>query len=280
MQAENERKLKLILGKVVTIEAGKVIYEFRDPLGAGDVYFIIAGMIKMECVLSTDHSLQYYLQPGSVFGLEETLDSEARISRAVAIEKVMLFKWSRSNFYQAANDSRNLAIVTIKSLSRLIRILNAGYSELLGHGSPADAVLTEDNRLGEIDLSIGSSFRVESHHHLRRTFRDKQVLIKEGDIQKHVFWLLSGEVFVTKNVAGKLKVLATLGKGELIGEMSFFDKCLTSATVIAKGDVQAMVFSKKNFKEIFFKNRKWVKQLLLSLSRRVTLMVRKFYKVK
>ena len=33
----------------------------------------------------------------------------------------------------------------------------------------------------------------------------------------------------------KYKVLTTLGKGELIGEMSFFDKSVRSATVIAKG---------------------------------------------
>ena len=71
----------------------------------------------------------------------------------------------------------------------------------------------------------------------------------------------------------KYKVLTKVGKGELLGEMSFFDKSLTSATVIACGEVEALVFSRTNFKEIFFTNPKWIKQLLYTLSKRIVNMV-------
>jgi CRP-like cAMP-binding protein len=67
-----------------------------------------------------------------------------------------------------------------------------------------------------------------------RRFRDKQVIIREGDIQQKIFWVLEGEVYVTRRVGDKYKVLTTLGKGEIIGEMSFFDKSVRSATVIAR----------------------------------------------
>jgi len=73
----------------------------------------------------------------------------------------------------------------------------------------------------------------------------------------------------------KYKVMATLGKGELIGEMSFFDKSVRSATVITKGPVEALVFSKENFQEIFAASPQWTKRLLISLSSRIRQMIEK-----
>ena len=73
----------------------------------------------------------------------------------------------------------------------------------------------------------------------------------------------------------KFKVMATLGEGELIGEMSFFDKSVRSATVITKGPVEALVFSKENFQEIFAASPQWTNRLLVSLSSRIRLMMDK-----
>jgi len=106
-----------------------------------------------------------------------------------------------------------------------------------------------------------------------RKFADKTVLIKEGDVQQEIFWILAGEVYITRKMGDKYKVLATLGKGELIGEMSFFDKSVRSATVITKGPVEALVFSKENFQEIYAASPQWTKRLLLSLSSRIKVMI-------
>ena len=108
-----------------------------------------------------------------------------------------------------------------------------------------------------------------------KKYGDKTVLIKEGDIQQEIFWILSGEVYITRKMGDKFKVMATLGQGELIGEMSFFDKSVRSATVITKGPVEALVFSKENFQEIFAASPQWTKRLLLSLSSRIRLMIQK-----
>jgi CRP-like cAMP-binding protein len=108
-----------------------------------------------------------------------------------------------------------------------------------------------------------------------KQYADKTVLIKEGDVQQEIFWILSGEVYITRKMGDKYKVMATLGQGELIGEMSFFDKSVRSATVITKGPVEALVFSKENFQEIFAASPQWTKRLLLSLSSRIRLMIEK-----
>ena len=108
-----------------------------------------------------------------------------------------------------------------------------------------------------------------------KTYGDKTVLIKEGDIQQEIYWILSGEVYITRKMGDKFKVMATLGKGELIGEMSFFDKSVRSATVITKGPVEALVFSKENFQEIFAASPQWTNRLLVSLSSRIRQMMDK-----
>ena len=108
-----------------------------------------------------------------------------------------------------------------------------------------------------------------------RQFKDKQILIREGEIQQKIFWILEGEVYITRKMGDKYKVLATLGKGELIGEMSFFDKSVRSATVIAKGAVTALEFSKENFADIYAASPMWTRRLLVSMAKRIRLMVEK-----
>ncbi len=108
-----------------------------------------------------------------------------------------------------------------------------------------------------------------------KKFRDKQILITEGEIQQKIFWILSGEVYVTQKVGEKYRVMATLGKGEIIGEMSFFDKSVRSATVIAKGDVETLEFSKENFADIYAASPQWSRRLMVSLAKRIRFMVEK-----
>jgi len=102
-----------------------------------------------------------------------------------------------------------------------------------------------------------------------RRFKDKQILIREGDVQQKIYWILSGDVYITQKLGDKYKVLATLGRGELIGEMSFFDKSVRSATVIAKGDVHALEFSRENFADIYAASPVWTRRLLVALARRI-----------
>ncbi len=108
-----------------------------------------------------------------------------------------------------------------------------------------------------------------------KKFHDKQILIREGEVQQKIFWILSGEVYVTQKVGEKYRVMATLGKGELIGEMSFFDKSVRSATVIAKGDVETLEFSKENFADIYTASPQWSRRLMVSLAKRIRFMVEK-----
>lgn len=106
-----------------------------------------------------------------------------------------------------------------------------------------------------------------------RTFPDKHILIREGQVQRSIFWILSGDVYVARRVGKSYRVMATLHEGEIIGEMSFFDKSVRSATVISKGEVKALVFSAESFRELFAASPQWSSRLLLSLSSRICAMI-------
>lgn len=81
---------------------------------------------------------------------------------------------------------------------------------------------------------------------LGRLFAGGEVLFREGERGDHMYVIQSGtvEVFTTRN--GTEIRLATLGEGDIIGEMAIFGKEPRSATVRAVGEVRALTVDKRN----------------------------------
>jgi len=70
-----------------------------------------------------------------------------------------------------------------------------------------------------------------------RRLRRGDVLFREGDAGKELFFIRSGTVIVSKHVKGRVEqVLARLGSGDFFGEMSLFDDQPRSATIQAEED--------------------------------------------
>ena len=68
-----------------------------------------------------------------------------------------------------------------------------------------------------------------------RRLRRGDVLFREGDAGKELFFIRSGTVIVSKHVKGRVEqVLARLGPGDFFGEMSLFDDQPRSATIQAE----------------------------------------------
>lgn len=80
-----------------------------------------------------------------------------------------------------------------------------------------------------------------------RKFRDGEIIFREGDASQSAFVLLSGEVVLTKKGARGDIQLATLGAGEMFGEMGVLDGSIRSATARAKGSVSVRVIPRDDF---------------------------------
>jgi CRP-like cAMP-binding protein len=272
--------MELSGGDIIKLEPRDRIYSRSDNPGKKPVFFLVAGLVKIEYNLPGDIKFSSYIQPNTLFGIEEPIMEMSRLADVHSIERSQVYRWDLANFYSATETSHRLAIASIRSLSRLLRILNSEYSELSRNSRIKLSPINEDiNEISEIANALEEATGKPIQNNLKKTFKDKQIIIKEGELLDHLFWVLSGQAYITKKIDNKYKVLTKVGKGELLGEMSFFDKSLTSATVIANGEVQALVFSRASFKEIFFGNSKWVKQLLQLLSKRIVTMVTRLSRI-
>ncbi len=60
-----------------------------------------------------------------------------------------------------------------------------------------------------------------------------EAIIKEGDVGESAYLIESGTVEVSRSVDDRKVVLASLGTGEIFGEMSMIDDCPRGATIIA-----------------------------------------------
>jgi CRP-like cAMP-binding protein len=75
-----------------------------------------------------------------------------------------------------------------------------------------------------------------------RTYNPGDVIFKEGDDAKgEAFMVHIGTVEVRKLIAGEQRLLATLKKGELLGELALFRNAPRSATAIAAEPLTLMV---------------------------------------
>ncbi len=80
----------------------------------------------------------------------------------------------------------------------------------------------------------------------KKALADDTPIIREGVKNAHLFILLQGSL---KIVDSKLGTIATLGTGEIVGEMSFVDEAPPSASVIADGDCEVLELSHAELEE-------------------------------
>ncbi len=119
-------------GEKIIIEPGDIIYKQNHTPEEKPVYFIIAGLVKLEFNSKNGTVFPHYLQPDNVFGIIEPLTNTNRLTNAYAMEKTMLYRWTIEDFYTASSISWELTYIAITGLTRLLRILNAEFGEKLG----------------------------------------------------------------------------------------------------------------------------------------------------
>ena len=104
-----------------------------------------------------------------------------------------------------------------------------------------------------------------------KIFEKGDYIIKEGEKSNDVYLILKGRIKVSKSGKdeNKIKILTILGPGEIIGEMSFFDSSVRSASCIADSKVIVVAFTAETFSEIYKVHPRWFEQILKSLSKRI-----------
>lgn len=102
-----------------------------------------------------------------------------------------------------------------------------------------------------------------------------EVIIEENSLGEALYLIENGEVEVIK-VKGRFKeVIATLGRGEMFGEMSLVENELTSATVQALTDVDLFVIHRADFESLIGKDDKLALKIYKSFCKTLSERLRK-----
>ncbi|MDP6708292.1 MAG: EAL domain-containing protein [Alphaproteobacteria bacterium] len=78
----------------------------------------------------------------------------------------------------------------------------------------------------------------------RRSFAAGEQIFDEGDLGDVAYIVESGSIALTRELAGEMVRIATLGTGEIVGEMALIDDAPRSASAVAEVDTQVFVIER------------------------------------
>lgn len=101
------------------------------------------------------------------------------------------------------------------------------------------------------------------------SIKANQILIREGESSKSMYWVQQGQMVVTKKRQAEEVILGHVYEGELVGEISFLDKESRSATVKALTDCELVEIPQETIDNIFKTQPKWLEILVMTLAERL-----------
>jgi hypothetical protein len=105
-------------GEQMRVDPGKVLYKRGDPVTGPAIYYIVAGLVRLDLDLAGPERLPVLECP--------------RLTGAYCMENSLLYRWDKDGFDLASSVSWELAFNTITGLTHLLRILNAEFGDRLG----------------------------------------------------------------------------------------------------------------------------------------------------
>ena len=115
-------------------------------------------------------------------------------------------------------------------------------------------------RLQEEVVSLGD---------LGKTYRDGDVIVRQGEFGECMYVIQAGQVEVIQEREGQEICLAELGDGDFFGEMALFEKDVRSATVRALGDTRVLTVDRKILLRKIHEDPSLAFRIMQKMSRRV-----------
>lgn len=106
--------------------------------------------------------------------------------------------------------------------------------------------------------------------------RRGEILFREGDKGDYACFLVSGEMDIVKDsIYGYINVLASLNKGQSIGEMSIIENTSRYATLLARTDVMIITLTQADFNLIIERYTKIGIKMLKGVAKLLSLNMQK-----
>ena len=102
-----------------------------------------------------------------------------------------------------------------------------------------------------------------------REFRAGEVLFNEGERGEEMYVIQSGVVQILKRVGNDQRALATLGRGEFLGEMAILNDKPRTATAVVLEDATCLVIDSATLEQMIARNAEIALRLVKKLARRL-----------
>ncbi len=116
-------------GERMRVPSEYVLFRPGQPTEEKSVYYLIAGLVRLDVPRASAAPFPYYVHPGGILGLPETLLRAQHPVAAVVKERSLLYRWDLVSFFMAVDLSLDLAQRTFVGLSQMLRVLNAESEE-------------------------------------------------------------------------------------------------------------------------------------------------------
>jgi CRP/FNR family cyclic AMP-dependent transcriptional regulator len=119
------------------------------------------------------------------------------------------------------------------------------------------ALLKEAETLGKVRLFAKlepSKLKLLAFTSQLMTYEDGEVLFHEGDPADAAFVIMHGEVEILADTHSGTVVVGKLGKDQLFGELALFNNATRSATLRAKGQLEALRIGDEMFLKLVTEN--------------------------
>jgi CRP-like cAMP-binding protein len=104
---------------------------------------------------------------------------------------------------------------------------------------------------------------------LGKTYKDGEVIIRQGESGNCMYVIQSGEVEVLRHRDGDEVQLAIRREGDFFGEMALFSRKVRSATIRALGEARVLTVDRKNLLNSIQKDPSLAFRIIETLSKRI-----------
>ncbi|MBZ5588737.1 MAG: cyclic nucleotide-binding domain-containing protein [Acidobacteriia bacterium] len=260
------------------LTGGQVVYDQGST--GDDFYVVLAGAVDGHRSTAAGRQTVTRVRVGQIFGEVSFLDSNPRDTTTIASGSTALLSFNGVRVRRAIAGDHELGAALMRafwhSLAAKIRQANLFLGELMPPSPSEDEQPTavqgrsvDLKPRAKLDLFAETGLSAAELRLLATTlraesFEDGATVFVEGSAGDCLYIVVEGSVRISRRVAGRGEsVLASLGRGEVFGEMALVDDQLRSADVHAGPEgATVLPLSRRDLDEVLQRPSEAASQLL------------------
>jgi len=121
-------------------------------------------------------------------------------------------------------------------------------------------------KLEVFSFLLAEDYEVIEPYMFRYEYEAGKVVFKEGTHGGYMFFIVDGEAEVSQLIKNKKVVVAKLGAGRSLGEMSLLDGKARSATVKAVSNLTLIVLKREDFKKLLAEHPETASRVVIGIA--------------